>query len=304
MTDQPARDFRGYGPNPPDPRWPGGARIAVNINLNIEAGGEHGLLEGDDRSEDMLTDAGHPSYPGIRSLAAESSFEYGPRVGVWRVLRILDQFGIRASVFAVVRALQQYPDLASILVEKGHEVVSHAWRWIDYHLVDEATEREHVRLATEGLRALTGQSPAGFFYGRPSVNTRRLHLEAGGYLYDRDSVADELPYWIEVAGRDHLVIPLSYETNDNRTEQHRGFSTADAFAQYMIDCFDLLYEEGATAPKLMSVGLHDRLIGRPGRAVGLVKMLRHMCSRDKVWFCTGRDVAEHWRTVHPPRPSP
>lgn len=298
-NEGPVRDFRGYGRTPPHPRWPGGARIAVNINLNVEAGGEHSLPEGDDRSEDMMTDAGYPAYPGTRSLMAESAFEYGPRVGIWRLLRILKQFDVRISVFAVVKALQQYPEIGKFLVDEGHEIVSHGWRWIDYHLMDEATEREHVRLAMEGLRAITGQAPVGFFYGRPSVNTRKLHVEAGGFLYDRDAVNDELPYWVDCANKPHLVIPLSFETNDNRTDQNRGFSTSGDFARYMIDCFDLMYEEGATSPKLMSIGLHDRLIGRPSRAVGLIKMLQHMRSRDGVWFCTGRDIAEHWYAEHP-----
>lgn len=294
----PARDFTGYGRTPPDPRWPGGARIAVNFNLNVEAGGEHSVLEGDDRSEDMLSDAGYPSYPGVRSLMSESAFEYGPRIGVWRVLRILRQFGVRASIFAVVRALQQYPELAQALIADGHEIVSHGWRWIDYHLMDEATEREHVRLAVDGLRALTGEPPVGFFYGRPSVNTRKLHLEVGGFTYDRDAVNDELPYWTRVEGKRHLVIPLSFETNDNRADLNRGFSTSADFSNYMIDCFDMLYAEGETAPKLMSIGLHDRLIGRPSRAVGLVKLLQHMQAHKDVWFCTGQDIAQHWYAHH------
>ena len=294
------RDFYGYGPTWPDPRWPDGARIAVNLNLNIEAGGEHNILEGDDRSEDMLTDAGYPAYSGVRSLMAESAFEFGPRVGVWRVLRIFRQFGIRASIFAVVRALQQYPELAQALLSDGHEIVSHGWRWIDYHQMDEATEREHVRLSVEALRRIVGQAPTGFFCGRPSVNTRRLHLEIGGFTYDRDSVSDELPYWIRVGDRDHLVVPVSFETNDNRTDLHRGFSTGDEFAAYMIDAFDLMYEEGAESPRMMCINLHDRLIGRPGRATGLIKMLRHMQAREGVWFCTGGDLAEHWRAHHPP----
>lgn len=300
LDDRPMRDFRGYGPNPPDPRWPGGARIAVNVNLNLEAGGERSVLEGDPGSEDVLTDAGYPSYPGIRSLMAESAFEYGSRVGVWRVLRILRDFDVRVSAFAVVKAIAHYPELARVLIEDGHEIVSHGWRWLDYHLVDEATEREHVRLSIEGLRAITGEVPVGFFYGRPSPRTRRLHVEAGGFLYDRDALNDELPYWTEVAGAAHLVIPLSFEMNDNRTNLAQGFATADEFARYVTDGFDLLYEEGATSPRLMTLGLHDRLIGRPARAPALVKILRHMRSRPDVWFCTGRDIAEHWRSVHPP----
>ena len=296
------RDFRGYGRTPPDPRWPGRARVAVNINLNFEAGGERCLGEGDEASENMLTDTGFPAYPGRRSPLVESAFEYGSRVGVWRVLRILRQFGVKASVLGVVRALQQNPEAVAAFLAEGHELTSHGYRWIDYQGVDEATEREHIRLAVAGLTALTGAVPSGWMTGRPSGNTRRLLVEHGGLLYDRDSLADELPYWVAVGSRPHLVIPYSYETNDNRFD-HAGFGTAADFARYMIDCFDLLYAEGATSPRLMSVGLHDRLVGRPGRAAGLIRFLEHVRRHDRVWFCTGRDIAEHWRAHHPP-PAP
>jgi peptidoglycan/xylan/chitin deacetylase (PgdA/CDA1 family) len=275
----PPRDFYGYGPNPPHPRWPGDARIAVNINLNFEAGGERSLLEGDDQSEDMLNDIGFPAYLGVRSPIVESVFEYGPRVGVWRLLR---------------EAVQAF-------VESGHEIVSHGWRWIDYHNMDEETEREHVRLAIEGIRELTGSPPVGWFDGRPSQNTRRLLVEAGCFLYDRDALNDELPYWVRIAESNHLVIPYSLETNDNRFDRNTGFGSADDFARYMIDTFDLLYEEGAESPKLMSIGLHDRLIGRPGKAMGLIRFLEHARRHDRVWFCTGRDIAEHWHRTHPPK---
>lgn len=296
----PPRDFVGYGRNPPDPRWPGRARIAVNFNLNVEAGGEHCILEGDDASEHLLTDIGFPSYKGVRSPIVESVFEYGPRVGCWRLLRIFKQFGIRISILGVVRGLQQYPDLTRAFVEHGHEVLSHGWRWIDYHQMDEAEEREHVRLAVEGIRNLTGEAPTGWFSGRPSINTRRLLVEHGGFLYDRDYLGDELPFWVGVGERRHLVIPYSLETNDNRFDQNNGFSTADQFAHYLIDCFDMMYDEGADAPKLMSIALHDRLMGRPAKAAGLVRFLEHASSRDRVWFCTGREIAEHWHREHPP----
>jgi allantoinase len=292
------RDFHGHGPTPPHPRWPGGARIAVNINLNFEAGGERCLLEGDAGSEDMLTDTGFPAYPGRRSQIVESAFEYGPRAGNWRLLRIFRRFGIKVSVLGVVRALQQSPAAVEAFLADGHEIVSHGYRWIDYHTVDEPTEREHIRRAMAGIAALTGSLPAGWMTGRPGPNTRRLLAEHGGLLYDRDSLADELPYWVAAAGRPHLVIPYSYETNDNRYD-HNGFGTAADFARYMIDCFDLLYEEGAEAPKMMSIGLHDRLAGRPARAVGLIRFLEHASRHDKVWFCTGREIAEHWRGTHP-----
>jgi len=297
---EPPRDFVGYGRNPPHPQWPGGARIALNFNLNVEAGGERSLLEGDKSSESILSDIGYPAYDGARSLMVESSFEYGPRVGCWRLLRIFKKFDVKISVLAVVRGLQRYPDLAAAFVEDGHEIVSHGWRWIDYTTISEREERKHIALATEGLAALAGSAPVGWFGGRPSVNTRRLVVEQGGYLYDRDYLGDELPFWVDVGERQHLVVPYSYDTNDNRFDQNNGFSTADDFARYMIDCFDLMYDEGAETPKMMSVALHDRLIGRPARALGLVKFLDHARKHDRIWFCTGRDIAEHWRRVHPP----
>ena len=296
----PPRDFRGYGAHPPHAQWPGGARIAVNVNLNVEAGGEHCLLEGDAASEDMLTDIGFPSYAGVRSPMVESVFEYGPRVGCWRLLRIFRRFDIKVSILGVVRGLQQYPELTHAFVEDGHEIVSHGWRWLDYHQMSEREEREHVRLAAAGIKALTGAAPAGWFNGRPSINTRRLVIEHGGFLYDRDYLGDELPFWVSYGERRHLVIPFSFETNDNRFDQNNGFSTADDFATYLTDCFDLLYEEGADIPKVMSISLHDRLIGRPAKAVGLIKFLDHARKRDRVWFCTGKDIAEHWLRTHPP----
>jgi peptidoglycan/xylan/chitin deacetylase (PgdA/CDA1 family) len=296
----PPRDFVGYGPNPPDPQWPGGARIAVNINLNVEAGGEHSLLEGDDRSEDALNDVGLPSYNGVRSPGVESLFEYGPRSGCWRLLRIFKRFDIKISILGVIRALEQCPELTRAFLAEGHEIVSHGYRWLDYLEIDEATEREHICLGMESLKALTGEASFGWFNGRPSNDTRRLLVEHGDILYDRDYLGDELPFWVKVGGHDHLVIPSSFETNDNRFDRNSGFRTADAFARYMMDCFDLLYEEGAEQPKMMAINLHDRLIGRPARSVGLVRFLEHARKHDKVWFCTGRDIAEHWRQVHPP----
>ena len=296
----PARDFYGYGPNPPHPHWPGEARIAVNFNLNFEAGGERTLLEGFDQSEDVLNDIGFPSYPHVRSPMVESVFEYGPRVGVWRLLRIFDQFNIKISILGVVRALQQCPQAVKVFVEQGHEIVSHGWQWIDYHTMDETEEREHVRLAVEGIRELTGSPPVGWFNGRPSANTRKLLVEAGCFLYDRDALNDELPYWVEVGDKQHLIVPYSFETNDNRFDRNTGFSSADDFARYMMDTFDLMYQEGAHNPKLMSIGLHDRIMGRPGRAVGLIKFLEHVSKHQRVWFCTGREVAEHWHQHHAP----
>ena len=300
VASGPARDFLGYGANPPHARWPGNARVALNFNLNVEAGGERSLLEGDDVSELLLTDIGFPSYRGKRSPMVESVFEYGPRVGCWRLLRIFQKFDVKVSVLGVVRGLQQYPELTRAFVEAGHEIVSHGWRWLDYHHMDEAEEREHIRLAVDGVRKLTGAAPVGWFNGRPSVRTRKLLVEHGGFAYDRDYLGDELPFWVEVEGRSHLVVPYSLETNDNRFDRNTGFSTADEFAQYMIDAFEIFYGEGEERPKLMSVALHDRLIGRPAKAAGLIRFLEHVRKRDKVWICTGRDIAEHWRREHPP----
>jgi len=294
------RDYLGYGPNPPHPHWPGEARIAINFNLNFEAGGERSLLEGDNQTEDMLNDIGFKAYYGVRSPIIESVFEYGPRVGVWRVLRIFKQFGVRASILGVVRAMEKMPSIVEAMIADGHEIVSHGYRWIDYANMGEYEEREHVRLAIEGIRKLTGAPPAGWFNGRPSNNTRRLLVEAGTFLYDRDALNDELPYWVTVAGKQHLIVPYSLETNDNRFDSNTGFGSSDDFARYMIDTFDLMYAEGETAPKLMSIGLHDRLIGRPGKAVGLIKFLEHVARHDRVWFATGRDVAEHWHQHHKP----
>jgi allantoinase len=295
-----ARDLVGYGAKPPHPHWPGGAQIAVNFNLNVEGGGELTLANGDDMSEGMLNDIGVPPYRGQRVPLAESAFEYGSRRGSWRVLEAFDQFSIKMSILGVARALEQNPELAKACAERGHEIVSHGYRWIDYCTVPEDVEREHIKRAVDILTKLTGTRPVGWMTGRPGPNTRRLLVEAGGFLYDRDSLADELPYWLAIAGRPHLVIPYSYETNDNRFNENSGFSTGDDFFTYIRDAFDVLYREGERgSPKLLSIGLHDRLIGRPGRCKGLIKLLEYMRGFDKVWFCSGADVAQHWRSHFP-----
>lgn len=294
------RDFIGYGADPPDPQWPGGARIAVNINLNFEGGGENAVTEGDAGSEGALNDIGQPALPGLRAPLVESVFEYGSRVGGWRLLRLFRRFGVKVCLLAVATAAERNPELTRAFIEDGHELVSHGYRWLDYQTMPETEEREHVRLGIETLERVTGVRPVGWMTGRPSANTRRLHLELGGFLYDRDSLNDELPYWITTpGGAPHLIIPYSFETNDNRFDQNRGFSTGDDFARYMIDCFETLHAEGADRPKMMSLAIHDRLIGRPGRITGLVKFLGHIASRDRVWIATGREIAEHWRRIHP-----
>ncbi|MFP6776898.1 MAG: polysaccharide deacetylase family protein [Alphaproteobacteria bacterium] len=292
------RDYIGYGANPPHAQWPGGARIAVNFNLNYECGGEANILDGDDASEGMLNDIGFPPVLGKRNPLAESAFEYGSRVGVWRVLRIFEEFDVKMSILGVATALERNPEVTRAVVEGGHEIVSHGLRWIDYSFVEEAEERAHIHQAMARIQKVSGVKPIGWMTGRPGPNTRRLLIEHGGFHYDRDALNDELPYWVTVSGMPHLVIPYSYETNDNRCDQSNGFAQSDDFFLYMRDAFDLMYEEGEDRPGLLSIGLHDRLIGRPARAVGLIKLLNHMQSKAGVWFCTGADVASHWRKTH------
>ena len=299
-----ARDFVGYGEHPPHPAWPDGALIAVNFNLNIEGGGEMSLVNGDDRSEGMLNDIGVPAQLGKRVPLVESSFEYGSRRGAWRVLDVFRDFSITVSVLGVARALEQNPELARACVNRGHEIVSHGYRWIDYGDVPEDIERDHIRRAIESLEKTTGTRPLGWMTGRPGPNTRRLNIEAGGFLYDRDSLADELPYWLHVGNQPHLVIPYSFETNDDRCNENSGFSTADDFFIYLRDAFDLLYREGQKgSPKLLSIGLHDRLIGRPGRCAGLIRLIEHMKGHQDVWFCRGIDIARHWHRHFPAQTS-
>jgi allantoinase len=295
-----ARDLIGYGEFPPHPAWPGGASIAVNFNLNVEGGGEATLANGDDGSEGMLNDIGAGPQLGRRVPLVESVFEFGSRRGAWRVLDVFRDFSIALSVLGVARALEQNPELARACVERGHEIVSHGYRWIDYGAVPEEVEREHIRRAVKILTDVTGARPLGWMTGRPGPNTRRLVVAAGEFLYDRDSLADELPYWLHIENKPHLVIPYSYEANDNRFNENSGFSTGDDFFAYMRDAFDLLHREGAKgSPKLLSIGLHDRLIGRPGRCTGLIKLLEHMRSVEGVWFCRGIDIAEHWYKTFP-----
>jgi len=295
------RDLVGYGRNPPDPKWPGGARLALEFCLAYETGSENSILHGDARSEDMLTDIhGLPAIQGARSMLAESTFEFGSRVGFWRLLRLLEERGILASILAVAQGLERTPEAARAMIDGGHEVVSHGWRWIDYQHVPEAEEREHIARSVSAIERLCGERPLGWLTGRPGPNTRRLVAEEGGFLYDQDCLNDELPQWVEVSGRPHLVLPYSYETNDNAFSGRQGFSTGLEFCTYLTEAFDFLYAEGGNRPRMMTVAVHDRLTGRPGRASGFARFLDHVVRKKDVWICRGVDVARHWIEHFPP----
>jgi putative urate catabolism protein len=303
MTDYP-RDLIGYGRNPPHARWPGDARIAVQFVLNYEEGGENSVLHGDPGSEQFLSEiVGAASYPD-RHLSMESIYEYGSRVGVWRLLREFERRGLPLTVFGVSMALERHPDLTRAFVELGHEIACHGWRWIHYQSMDEATEREHLRIGMEIAERLTGQRPLGWYTGRDSPNTRRLVVDHGGFLYDSDYYGDDLPFWTRVARTDgtevdHLVVPYTLDTNDMRFATPQGFNTGEHFLQYLTDTFDVLYAEGEHAPKMMSVGMHCRLLGRPGRFRALQRFLDHIERHDRVWVCRRVDIARHWIARHP-----
>jgi putative urate catabolism protein len=299
VTDYP-RDMRGYGRDPPHADWPGGARVAVQFVLNYEEGGENNILHGDAASEAFLSEiVGAQPRAGQRHINMESIYEYGSRAGVWRVLRLFADRGLHLTVFAVGMAVERNPEVARAFVEAGHEVASHGWRWIDYQNVDEGTERTHIKRAIAVIEKATGQRPLGWYTGRVGSNTRRLVAEEGGFLYDADSYADDLPYWVAVAGKNQLIVPYTLDANDMRFATAQGFNSGDQFFAYLRDAFDTLYAEGADRPKMMSVGLHCRLVGRPGRAAALARFLDHVQKHDRVWVCRRVDIARHWRARHP-----
>ena len=302
MTDRPPhldRDFIGYGRTPPQPHWPGEARIALNIVLNYEEGSEPAIPDGDKASEAGLTDAAGGMT--TRDLGAESMFEYGSRVGVWWLLRILRERGMPATVFGCSLALERNPGVAAAIAKDGHDICCHGRRWVRHQDMTEEQERAEIKAAVASITNLFGTPPAGWYCrSAPGVNTRRLLVEHGGFLYDSDSYADELPYWTQVAGAAHLVVPYSLTNNDARYIR-QALATADDFYSYLRDSFDLLYREGATQPKMMSVGLHMRLAGHPGRAVALERFLDHVAAHERVWVTRRVDIANHWRKVHPPR---
>ncbi|MBV9758759.1 MAG: allantoinase PuuE [Alphaproteobacteria bacterium] len=294
------RDLIGYGPNPPDPEWPDGARVALNFVLNIEEGSEYSIGNGDGFSEATLTEMSESWVPrGDRDLAAEAMFEYGSRVGVWRVLRLFQERGIPLTIFGCAMALELNPALAQAIRDNGYDVCCHGWRWVEHFRLPEAEEREHIRRAVASLQKTVGERPLGWYcrYG-PGVNTRRLLVEEGGFLYDSDMYNDELPYYMDVGGKAHLIVPYSLANNDVKFARG-GFATAADYAAFHIDAFDFMRDEGKKAPKMMSVGLHARLIGHPARAAGLARFLDHVARHRHAWTCRRIDIARHWLARHP-----
>jgi len=299
MTQKYPRDLAGYGAHPPDPQWPNGARIALQVVLNYEEGGENCVLHGDPASENFLSEIiGADARRDVRHLSMESIYEYGSRVGVWRLKGLFDAYQVPLTVFAVGMAVERYPEPVRALYAAGHEICSHGYRWIDYQYVDETTEREHLRLAIQAIERATGERPLGWYTGRTSPNTRRLVVEEGGFLYDADDYNDDLPFWDESHGRPHLVIPYTLDVNDMRFATSQGFNSGEQFYTYLKDSFDVLYAEGGHSPRMMSVGLHCRLAGRPGRIAALERFLRHARAHENVWWCRRIDIARHWYKKH------
>lgn len=297
----PARDLVGYGSNPPDPKWPGGARLAVNFVLNFEEGSEYSFGNGDGRSEVSLTELPASPVPaGERDLAAESMFEYGSRAGFWRIMRVFAERELPMTVFGCALALERNPAAAGAIVAAGHDICCHGWRWVEHFRLSEAEERDHIRRAIESLERSVGERPLGWYcrYG-PSLNTRRLVVEEGGFLYDSDAYNDDLPYYVQEGGRPHLVVPYTLTNNDVKYGTS-NFGTGEDFFTYCREAFDFLYAEGASQPKMMSIGMHMRLLGHPGRASGLARLLDHMQSRSDVWICRRLEIARHWLEQHPP----
>ena len=300
MSSDYPRDMIGYGPAAPDPAWPGGARLALQFVINYEEGGENSILHGDAASEAFLSEiVGAAPRAGQRHMNMESCYEYGSRAGFWRLHRLFTERGLPVTVFGIAMAMERNPRAVEAMLAADWEIASHGYRWIDYQDIDAATEREHLQQAIEIHTRLTGSRPLGWYTGRTSPDTRRLVVEEGGFLYDADSYADDLPYWTTECGPPHLVVPYTLDANDMRFATSQGFNSGDQFFAYLRDAFDLLYGEGETAPRMMSVGLHCRLVGRPGRAAALARFLDHVMAHDKVWVCRRLDIARHWHAQHP-----
>ena len=307
MTSIYPRNLIGYGPNPPHANWPGNARIAVQFVLNYEEGGESNVLHGDEYSEQFLSEIIGAAPYQDRHMSMESIYEYGSRVGVWRILREFQRRDLPLTVFAVATALQRHPDLTAEFQRLGHEIACHGLKWIHYQNVGIDIEREHMREAVKIFQELTGEHPLGWYTGRDSPNTRSLVVEHGGFLYDSDNYGDDLPFWTQVdlpnggAKQPQLVVPYTLDTNDMRFATPQGFNSGEQFFSYLKDTFGVLYREGEETPRMMSIGLHCRLAGRPGRFAALQRFLDHIEQYDQVWVCRRVDIAKHWHKYHPPK---
>ena len=294
------RDLTGYGAKPPKPKWPGSARVALQFVLNYEEGGENAILHGDKASEAFLSEiVGAQPLEGVRHMSMESLYEYGSRVGVWRILELFARYEMPLTVFGVAMALERNPAAVEAFLKAGHEIASHGWRWINYQSMPIEEEREHMQRAIEIQRRLTGERPLGWYTGRTSPNTRRLVVEDGGFVYDADDYNDDLPWYdarhIGTSGKPQLVVPYTLDANDMRFATAQGFNSGDDFFSYLKDSFDVLYAEGG---RMMSVGLHCRLVGRPGRLASLERFLKYVRGK-KVWIARRIDIAQHWLKQHP-----
>lgn len=297
------RDLAGYGRTPPDPKWPDDAAIALQIVVNYEEGGENCILHGDGASEAFLSEiVGAQPWPGQRHMNMESIYEYGSRAGFWRLWRLFQARNVPITVYAVAHALMRSREAVAAMKEAGWEIATHGLKWIEYKDFSEDEERTHIHEAVRLHTELTGARPLGFYQGRCSENTTRIVMEEGGFVYSSDSYADDLPYWIDGPNGPHLIVPYTLDANDMRFATAQGFNSGDQFERYLVDTFDVLYAEGLQgAPKMMSVGLHCRLVGRPGRVAALQRFLDHVAKHDRVWTATRLDIANHWHRMHPPR---
>jgi len=291
----------GYGQNPPHPMWPNNSRIALQFVINYEEGGENCILHGDPASETFLSEIiGATPYTDARHMSMESIYEYGSRAGFWRLHRLFTSMNIPVTIFGVAMALERNPEAVEAMLKADWEIASHGYRWIDYKNIPEDIEREHMAKAIDIHTRVTGSRPLGWYTGRTGVNTQRLVQEAGGFLYDADSYADDLPYWVKTpAGKPHLVVPYTLDTNDMRFASPQGFNSGEQFFSYLRDAFDVLYAEGEATPKMLSIGLHCRLIGRPGRIASLEKFIDYVNNHADVWLCRRIDIARHWHKHHP-----
>ena len=295
------RDMVGYGRTPPHANWPHNARIAVQFVINYEEGGENNILHGDAASEAFLSEiVGAAPWPNMRHMNMESIYEYGSRAGYWRLWRMFTERKLAVTVYAVASALSRYPEIVDSMHEAGWEIASHGLKWIDYRDYTKEAERAHIAEAIRLHTEICGSRPLGLYQGRSSLNTLDLTAEEGGFVYAADAYADELPYWMKGVPTQQLIVPYTLDANDMRFATPQGFNSGDQFFAYLKDSFDTLYAEGDTAPKMMSVGLHCRLVGRPGRAAALARFLDYVQSHERVWVATRLDIARHWIKHHPP----